>query len=81
MTLSILCVGKIVNGPIDWRISPLPVDEADAKFDEPSTVSYFAHLMPVDGTIQDIMDIANADILAEEWQEYNLDFDWIRGGC
>jgi hypothetical protein len=76
----ILCVGKIVDGPIDWRIAPLPVDEADAAFDAPSECSYFAHLMPVDGTLQDIMDIANADILAEEWQEFWQDQAWMNTG-
>lgn len=33
-----------------------------------------------DGTLQDIIDIANADITAEEWREYWLDQAWMNGG-
>lgn len=75
----VFCLGKIVEGEIRWTIAPLPVDElepvdaADAAFDAPSDCSYFAHLMPVDGTLQDMVDVANADMLAEEWSEYWLD--------
>jgi hypothetical protein len=59
--LRILCVGKIVDGPIEWN-PPLPPEP------EP------------DGTLQDIMDIANADMLAEEYEDYFLDQAWMNGG-
>ncbi len=52
----ILCTGKIATGPIDWHISPLPVDDVGAAFNAPPTCSYFAHLMPTDGTLQAMID-------------------------
>lgn len=74
-TLRILCVGKIVNGPIDWTIAPLPVDEADAKFDAPSECSYFAHLMPVDGELQRLIDEAE---MTAEYEDYLIDVEYMR---
>ncbi len=54
--LKIMLVGKICGQDFDWTIAPLPVDDVDAAFDAPATCSYFAHLMPVDGTLQAMID-------------------------
>lgn len=69
----IMCIGQIVNGEIDWRISALPpADDTEAfnaacdeRFDSAPMFSHFEHLIDddrYDGSIED-------------------DHDWIRRGC
>lgn len=75
MKTYILCVGKIVNGPIDWKIAPPPVDgELQQLIDDGETATVesaklFNRMLwamigdddRFDGDIED-------------------DHDWIRGG-
>lgn len=60
-TLRVMVVGKICGGPITWNP---PIDDADLAadiaFDAEPTCSYFAHLMPVDGELQRMIDEGEA---------------------
>jgi hypothetical protein len=77
MNKYIMLVGKICGDDFDWRISPLPVDEADAAFDAPADCSYFAHLFP-DGSLQRVIDYG-AQVSEEEDARQDEEFN-RRGG-
>ena len=59
---------------IEWLNSAI-TDEEWARLEQRE-----AEIVYVDGSLQDIIDIANADYLAEEWQEFWLDQAWMAGG-
>lgn len=83
--LRIMCIGNIVNGEIDWRISALPPAEdeqafnaaCDERFDSPPTFSHFAHLFP-DGSLQRVIDYG-ARVSEEEDARMDEEFN-RRGG-
>lgn len=80
--LRILLVGRICNDEFEWTIAPSYVPQVssenpDVNFDEPASMSFFDHLMPVDGELMRLIDEGEQ---TQELIDAREDEEWNRGG-